>query len=116
MACSSCKKPTFEMFTEEEEANITIVMEGNTYGRRAKLEETPSTDNLMILRNFQYRHNFFIWFVLLLLKDVFEGFGHRPLKLNHLKRNSQHLNLGLFEAIFIQILVENTDKVILRCL
>ena len=25
------------MFTEEEEVKITIVMEGNTYGRRAKL-------------------------------------------------------------------------------
>ena len=65
-------------------------------------EETPCTENLMILRNFQYWHKFFVLFVLLLSKDVFEGFGHRPLKLNHLKRNSQYLNLGLFEAIGIR--------------
>ena len=46
----------------------------------------------------------------------FEGFGHchRPLKLNHFKRNSQYLNLGLFEAILIRILVEYTVKLILR--
>ena len=52
-------------------------------------EATPCTENLTILRNFQYWHKFFIWFVLLLLKDVFEGFGHRPLNFNHLKRDSQ---------------------------
>ena len=66
-------------------------------------KETPCTENLMILRNFQYWHKFFIWFLLLLLKDVFEGFGHRPL-------NFSHLNLGLFEPIFIQILVETLSK------
>ena len=43
-------------------------------------KETPCTEDLIILRNFQYWHKFFMWFVLLLLKDVFEGFGHCPLK------------------------------------
>ena len=33
---------------------------------------------------------------MLLLKDVFEGFDHRSLKLNHFKQNSQCLNLGFF--------------------
>ena len=31
------KKPTFEMFKEEDEVNVTIVMEGNMCGRRTKL-------------------------------------------------------------------------------
>ena len=52
-------------------------------------EETQRTEDLMILRNFQCWHKFFIWFALLLLKDIFEGFGHRRLNLIHLKRNSQ---------------------------
>ena len=85
-------------------------------------EETTCIQKLIVLRNFQYWHKRFVvclissmsCLILLLLKDVFEGFGHRSLKLNHFKRNSQYLNLGLFEAIFIRILVEYTDKLILR--
>ena len=39
------------------------------------VQNSEEAENLMILRNFQYWHKFFIWFVLLLLKDVFECCG-----------------------------------------
>ena len=75
MACSrhvlplsslaSCKNLHSSQFTEEEKVNITIVMEGITYGRRTKLER-DSTENLMIYGTFSIGtsslYGLFCWF------------------------------------------------------
>ena len=51
--------PSFEMFRREEDVSTTMVMEG----RCAKLERdpTPCTENLIILRNFQFSSDTTEW-------------------------------------------------------
>ena len=49
MACSSCKKPTFEMFTVEEEVNITIVLEGNTSKSYSGIRDKQARDDSTIV-------------------------------------------------------------------